>query len=48
MKQKLNLTKLSDKELKQTQGGIDFCTCKCWYHPDGSTNLDNVSMFQGL
>ena len=47
MKQKLNLTELTNKELKQTNGGVS-CVCKCWWHPDGSTNLDNVSMFNGL
>ena len=48
MKETLNLTKLSNKELKETQGGIDICVCKCWWRPDGSTNLDNITMFTGL
>ena len=48
MKQKINLTKLSNKELKHTNGGIDLCICKCLDYPSGYTDFEYTSVFQGF
>lgn len=44
MKEKLNLTTLSQKELKTVQG-LGSCNCRCIIPPDGS-DYDNVAFFQ--
>ena len=44
MKEKLNLARLSQKELKTIAGGKPVCFCVCRVYPDGSSNLDNTQL----
>ena len=44
MKEKLNLSKLSKKELKTVQG-LGSCKCVCIIPPDGSS-YDNSVFYQ--
>ena len=40
MKKKLNLTKLTEKELKSTTGGAATCFCICKIHPEQGSDFD--------
>lgn len=41
MKNKLNLTRLSRKEIREVKGGRPPCVCACELYPDATSNQVN-------